>query len=227
MFPNRDRDREKRDRITVVRDVVEIVAIVAAGIWAFYIFAYENSFKPAHAPPAINMTVNAQKLSEHNGLIAVRIRTQLRNSSTVAVRLAAFSLTAYGRRVTLAPAKQPPRTNANEVELRAFYRWSKPVPVYSTAHLGKIVDSSATYDSQLGPGNDWDEDDMTYVPVGAFDLLTIKVNVLYVRDGTTGVKVRLTSTPQDGPDFVFDKNDLRINQFTVDPIDSLDLNQRL
>ena len=61
MFPHRDRNG-RDDRIAVVRDVVEVVAIVAAGIWAFYIFAYENSFKPSHAPPAINVKTTLQKL---------------------------------------------------------------------------------------------------------------------------------------------------------------------
>jgi hypothetical protein len=52
------------------------------------------------------------------------------------------------------------------------------------------------------------------------------VNVLYARTGITGLKVRLTGTPQGGPDFAFDRSDPRIYQFDVDPLDSLDLRAR-
>jgi hypothetical protein len=44
--------KQARDHhaVAIVRDVVEVVAIIAAGAWAFYIFAYENRIKPAMAP---------------------------------------------------------------------------------------------------------------------------------------------------------------------------------
>ncbi len=58
----------------------------------------------------------------------------------------------------------------------------------------------------------------------AFDLLTVRANVLYTRQGSSGFSVGLTNTPQLGPDFLYDKNDSRINQFVVDPLNSLDLN---
>lgn len=226
MFPNRNRDDEKRDRVTVTRDIVEVVAIVAAGIWAFYVFAYENSFKPAHAPPSINVSSSLEKLSQHDGLIAVRINTELKNSSSVPIRLLAIAVTAFGRDITLSPQRLPALRTSNEVELRTYYKRSAPVPLYSSAHLSKVVDPSAVYDSELGPGNDWNESEVIYVPLHKFDLLTLKVNVLYIRDGATGFKVRLTSTPETGPNFVFDKNDPRINQFDVDPLTSLDLNAK-
>ena len=37
--------------MAIVRDVVEVIAIVAAGIWAFYVFAYENRIKPSISNP--------------------------------------------------------------------------------------------------------------------------------------------------------------------------------
>lgn len=225
MFPHRDRNG-RDDRIAVVRDVVEVVAIVAAGIWAFYIFAYENSFKPSHAPPAINVKTTLQKLGAHDGLIAVRIRTELRNSSTVPVRLLGFALTLYGQRVTASSHELPQTITATNERLRGFYQTSPAVPVYSTAHLSKAVDPSATYDSQLAPDNSWDEEEVTYVPQRLFNLVTVSVNVLYTRDGTTGLRVRLAARPGRGPDFVYDQNDARINQFVVNPLDSLDLDAR-
>jgi hypothetical protein len=163
VFPKRERNG-RHDRIAIIRDIVEVVAIIAAGIWAFYVFAYENSFKPAHAPPVINVTTTIQSLSEHDGLIALRIRTELRNNSTVAVRLLAFALTLYGQRITLIPHKRAPIITPNEERLRAFYQTSRAVAVYSSAHIGKAVDPASGYDSELGPGNSWNEEEVAYVP---------------------------------------------------------------
>src|ERR1700727_3009702 len=69
--------------IAIVRDVVEVIAIVAAGIWAFYVFAYENRIKPSMASPEVDITSSIQRLSERNGLIAVGVRLELRNIGTV------------------------------------------------------------------------------------------------------------------------------------------------
>ena len=47
MFGRRERD----EPLATMRSVVEIVAIVAAGFWALYVFAYEQRSKPASEPP--------------------------------------------------------------------------------------------------------------------------------------------------------------------------------
>ena len=63
-------DREGPQRRTAaVRDVVEIVAIVAAGIWAIYTFVYVERLKPAWARPDVGLTASLHKLGERNGLV--------------------------------------------------------------------------------------------------------------------------------------------------------------
>jgi hypothetical protein len=225
VFPRRDRSGSD-NRLSTLRDVVEIIAILAAGIWAFYVFVYENNFKPSHAPPSINVTASIDKLGTHNGLIAVRIRVELRNSSSVSVRILANAVTVFGQHVALVSTKRLPLQTADEIELRAFYRASQSVPVYSSARLGKAVDPSSRFDSELDPGDSSSEEDVFYIPDKAFDLLTLRVNVLYAREGTKGLVVHIVATPQRGPDFLYDKNDVRINQFVVEPLDSLDLGTR-
>jgi hypothetical protein len=61
--------------IAIARDVIEIVAIIAAGAWAFYVFIYENRIKPSFAKPDINVTASIQRLGERNGMIAIGLRT--------------------------------------------------------------------------------------------------------------------------------------------------------
>jgi len=91
--------RPNRHAIAVVRDVVEIVAIIAAGAWAFYIFAYENRIKPATADPEVNVTASMQRLSDRNGLIAVSLHLQLHNIGTVRAHFLGMAVNVYGQRI--------------------------------------------------------------------------------------------------------------------------------
>jgi hypothetical protein len=43
--------------------VRDVVAIVAAGVWAFYVFAYENRIKPSLAGPEVNVVASMQRLN--------------------------------------------------------------------------------------------------------------------------------------------------------------------
>ena len=62
-----------------MRDVVEILAIVAAGAWAFYTFVYENQIKPTLEKPEAQVESVLTKLGERNGLVAVRSRVTIAN----------------------------------------------------------------------------------------------------------------------------------------------------
>lgn len=70
---------EGRSTIATIRDIVEIVAIVAAGVWALYVFVYEQRIKPASEPPAILLTGSMQKVGQHNGLVQISYSATVRN----------------------------------------------------------------------------------------------------------------------------------------------------
>jgi hypothetical protein len=53
-----DDGNRRHGAIRIVRDVVEIAAIVAAGLWAFYVFVYENRIKPSFLPPELAVTAS-------------------------------------------------------------------------------------------------------------------------------------------------------------------------
>jgi hypothetical protein len=46
------------------------VAIVVAGLWAFYVFAYENRIKPSFTNPQVEFNATMTKGAEQNGLPA-------------------------------------------------------------------------------------------------------------------------------------------------------------
>jgi len=85
----------------MVRDIVEIVAIVAAGIWAFYVFVYENRIKPTLQPPDVTITGSIERIGRVHGLDTIRLTTAVNNVGSTAIIFLAYSVTVTGARVAL------------------------------------------------------------------------------------------------------------------------------
>ncbi|HEX8806387.1 MAG TPA: hypothetical protein VF741_05535, partial [Candidatus Aquilonibacter sp.] len=66
-------------RFAIVRDVVEIVAIVLAGIWAIYVFIYTDRIEPFQKPVAPAVDASMQVVGAKGDLLAVRISESLKN----------------------------------------------------------------------------------------------------------------------------------------------------
>ncbi|MFZ0031969.1 MAG: hypothetical protein WAK84_08855, partial [Candidatus Cybelea sp.] len=90
--------RERNEPLGTLRDAVEVVAIVAAGIWALYVFAYEQRFKPASEPPSLRLTGSLYKLGTHNGLVQLAVKATIYNNGSTDATLIATGFTADGLR---------------------------------------------------------------------------------------------------------------------------------
>lgn len=173
----------------------EIVAIVAAGIWAFYVFAYENRIKPSLADPEVNVTASMQRLGERHGLIAVGIRLQLHNIGTVKAHFLGMALNVYGQRV----AEGRPQISSG----------------------GRLLQ----YDFSgyaLDPGSTLENERTFYVPQGRFDLLSLGFDAPYTKFDDATIPTHLEITPQ-GAARVATTLSSRIEQFNIMPVTSLDV----
>lgn len=210
----------ERDLISTIRDIVEIVAIVLAGCWAFYIFVYENRIKPSFAAPDVNVTASMQELGQRDGLIAIGLHVAFHNVGTVQARFLASALTVYGQRVT---ARKPshPVSPGIEYDSSYFSTVDSPVAVYTWAYVTSQGDASSPHESSLDPGSTIENDRIFYVPQGRFDLLTLGIDAPYTKyqdqmparlvfqpDG--GIKVDINVTP-------------RMDRFKIKTVTSLDI----
>lgn len=167
-----------------MRDIVEVVAIVAAGIWAFYVFAYENRIKPSLADPNVDVSATMRKLSERNGLIGVGLDVQFHNVGTVRAHFLGLAVNVYGQRIVGSASKVAPKPSRLEYEYSGFYRAAPPVPVYSIAfitQLGDPLSPKALQDLPLEPGSTANYERTFYVPQGRFDLLMLGVDAPYTK----------------------------------------------
>jgi len=208
--------------IAVVRDVVEIVAIVAAGFWAFYVFAYENRIKPSLADPEVNVVGSMQRLGERHGLIAVGIRLQLHNIGTVKAHFLGMAVNVYGQHVVASRPHVPSGRGLLQYNFSGYARTDSRVPVYSYAYITQLGDPSTGQDTALDPGSTLENDRTFYVPQGQFDLLTLGFDAPYTKFDDATIPAHLEVTPQ-GAARVVTTLSSRIEQFNIIPVTSLDV----
>lgn len=218
---SRRNDSGERDLTSTIRDVVEIVAIVAAGAWAFYVFVYENRIKPSFAKPDVNVTASMQRLSIHNGLIAVDLHVGLHNIGTVPARFLAVAYNVYGQRVM---SQTPPPHKADpgiDYDGSDFTRAGSRVAVYTWAYVDTQGNPLSPHETALDPGNTIENDRIFYVPQGRFDFLTLGIDAPYTKyEGT--MPASLVFQP-DGGIKVLTKLGPRTEQFNIKTLTSLDV----
>ena len=218
---SRRNETGERNAISTVRDLVEIVAIIAAGCWAFYVFVYENRIKPSFAAPDVNVTASMQKLSQRNGLIGIGLHVQFHNVGTVQARFLASAINVFGQRVTARKQRPHPTRAGIDYDGGDFFQTDPPVAVYTWAYVTDQGDPSSRHESWLDPGSSVENDRIFYVPEGRFDLLTLGIDAPYTKyhdsmpaslvfqpDG--GIKVNLQITP-------------RMERFNIKTVTSLDI----
>jgi hypothetical protein len=203
----------------VIRDVVEVLAVIAAGAWAFYVFVYENRIKPSFEQPEVNISASMWQLNERNGLIGVGLRIEFHNVGSVKANFLGFAANVYGQRVIPAkPVAQPEGTNLS-YEYRGFYRLRPPVPVYSWAYVTKSGNPATGVESVLDPGTTVENYRAFYVPQGQFDLLTVAIDAPYLK--TDGKQpARLDIQPGGGAKVVTEMTP-ELQQYDIEPVASL------
>ncbi|HYL26829.1 MAG TPA: hypothetical protein VEW74_03280 [Candidatus Nitrosotalea sp.] len=210
-----------RHVIAVVRDVVEIVAILAAGAWAFYVFAYENRIKPATADPEVNVTSSMRRLSDRNGLIAVSLHLQLQNIGTVRAHLLGMAVNVNGERIVASNRHAAYKHAGNQYDFEGFYRRERPVPVYTYAYITRLGNPKTGQDIVLDPGTSIEDDRTFYVPNDRFDLLTVYIDAPYTKFDQVPIRSHLAVTPQ-GAASIVTADSSKIQRYRFSPA-SLDI----
>ncbi len=209
--------------LAIVRDVVEVVAIVAAGVWAFYVFVYENRIKPSIAQPEIDVTASLQRLSERRGLIAAGLHLKFHNIGTVKAHFLGVAVNVYGQRVAFTASPRPvERSGGTYYGYDAYYRLEQDGTVYSFGYITHLGNPATRQDTELDPGTTIENYRTFYVPVGRFDLLSVGIDVPYTKYDERTLPAHLAVGPS-GDVRVVTSLSPRINQYNILPVTSLDV----
>jgi hypothetical protein len=162
----------------------EIAALIIAALWGIYIFVYQERIKPGYAPAQLEFNTFVSHTLTASGQEFVSIDTDLKNTGSAEIRLVGIAVSAYGLRFdkSVRPrADTHPGYQGWRDELRTLDT-TPPELLRSTAdlfaasgHGNRNVTIAAGGDLQQVPP-------ITFgVPHGKFDVLTVRMQVIYVK----------------------------------------------
>ncbi len=189
--------RERNEPLGTLRDAVEVVAIVAAGLWALYVFAYEQRFKPASEPPSLRLTGSLYKLGTHNGLVQLAIKATIYNNGSTNATLIASGFTADGLRY--APNRAP--TVDRSIEGLTVYQRDAHVAsrtlIYRTVEMTRLASPKYSSSFTLQPGQALPYSAIFAIKAGEFDAVAFYGSIAYSKRDVVGafpMKAKLTPT---------------------------------
>lgn len=189
---------EGHGAIATIRDIVEIVAIVAAGIWALYVFVYEQRIKPASEPPAVLLTGSMQRLGQHDGLVQIGYSAVVRNIGHTHVYLIGEGFVAVGVTYSAhgAPSTERPLPGLSRYQRDA--RVASQSVVYSVAEQTKFADAGYGSGFDVSPGEEVPFHGIILVRAGKIDSVVLYGSLAYTKTPVNGgYPTNVTHTSND------------------------------
>lgn len=168
------------------RDLIEIVAILAAGIWAIYVFAYEQRIKPAALPPSVLISGSLQKLGERNGLVQLGYKGTLRNTGSNDVSLIALGFTANGFRYATQGTPRLSTIAPGSTLYQRDARVGARTLVYRATELESFVNRRYGGDITISPGEEIPFSGIFLVKHGEFDSITFYGSAAFTKVAKEG-----------------------------------------
>jgi hypothetical protein len=164
-------------RARVVRDVVQVVALTAAAVWAVYTFWYQASFLPANEVPNVVLSSTLEIVGERDGFVALKAHLRAQNPGKARVRIISESINLVGSRFS--PVPSAPLGPAALPQGRQSWALGSGVDAAGSALLASQVDTpSSPSNLSLEPNEilerthvfrvskqDWDVATLTYYAV--------------------------------------------------------------
>lgn len=175
------RRHEAHTAIAKVRDIIEVIAIVAAGAWALYVFAYEQRIKPASEPAALLLTGTVHRIGEHKGLIQLEYNESARNIGQNEVYFIAEGFVAQG--LTYAE-KSALSIDRRDVGLSVFERDAHVAlrtVVYRAVELTNLVQRNYSGSFSLAPGQAVPFSGIFLVKAGEFDSVAFYGSIAFTK----------------------------------------------
>jgi hypothetical protein len=212
----------KRSRL--VRDVAEVVAIVLAGAWAIYTFAWQNLLVPAIRPPSLVATIQMRHVGNEGSLAVIRLDESLHNTGINTVHFLGYSITVLGERVRPSATALPAKTENGGNVLEPYYTFSKPSVVYRDAFLTQLADPTTGRDLFLYPGQLTTLTREFYVPRAKFTRLVAWLIATYTKNENRTIPTTMTIEPSGRPHFDSQAPDGVVFMYN-EPLAELDLSE--
>ena len=166
--------------VSIVRDVVEVAAIIAAGAWAVYTFVYAEHVKPASEAPAVTMTGSLHRMGERNGLIQYSFNAVVRNIGLSRVYIIADSLTVEGATYTTQGTPYTVTSGPETVYERSG-RILRTIPIFRDTELSRYANAKYRLGYIIDPGEEQPFSAIFLVRQGDADSITLYGAVAFAK----------------------------------------------
>lgn len=175
------RHHEAHSAIAKVRDTIEIIAIVAAGLWALYVFAYEQRIKPASEPAALLLTGSVHRLGEHKGLIQLEYNESARNIGQNEVYFIAEGFVAQGLTYAEKGSLTIDRGDGGLSMYERDAHVASRTVVYRAIELTNLVQRNYSGSFSLAPGQAVPFSGIFLVKAGEFDSVALYGSIAFTK----------------------------------------------
>lgn len=182
-------------RAATLSSILQIIALLTAGGWAFYTFVYEEQIKPAAEPINVTSDLSLEQMGEKNGFVAVRARILMRNNGKTAATVLGYTLNAAGIRLQLSAQPLPKTDDDTGSFLRyrsKYWREAGRELTTSIGMLTKEADAKAENHFGLPPGAEYFVDHTLYIDSRRFDALGVQLNFYYIKGEEKQVPLTLS-----------------------------------
>jgi hypothetical protein len=173
------------DPWTTLRHVVEAVAIIAAGVWAFYTFIYQEKIKPGQEPAAVAVNVAIRGLGHDRYRDYFALTRRFVNTGKTEVDLAADGFNVWGERYA---RRQVPITSIKP----NIQRYDATIPIASRrviAAFAELRDASIGgrkgYHIIVEPGASDTLESVYAVERGRYDLIEAQLIAVPIKTSDT------------------------------------------
>ncbi|MBC7881357.1 MAG: hypothetical protein H7Y37_08485 [Anaerolineae bacterium] len=171
-----------------ISHIVQALAILAAGFWAFYTFIYEDRIKPASEPPITSITTSLTPVGKKGPLIAIQAKTQLRNIGKVRIRLLADTFNVIG--VTVQTGKSEEK-HSGYLKSNLYSKEVKSQVLMKSGELLKGATANPNASYYLDPDESVNKDFIIYLPDNKFDLIRMKSVFVITKNFTRILPIKL------------------------------------
>lgn len=168
MFFGRRDAADRPHPVALVRDSVEILAIIAAGVWAVSTFLYNERIKPAADHEIVTPSVSVEVGPERGGVVPLTVHRTYVNNAHIALRVLATDDVVLGRRVDRAHRLKPGQA--------AF-----AVTPWQAVRERRTLYAPQGNSFTLNPGEVDDARIVVWMPARDFDQVRVYARVAYTR----------------------------------------------
>jgi hypothetical protein len=176
----------RASRYEELRHIVEIVALVAAGAWAFYVFIYQQWLKPLSEPPVLQSMAHLDEQALPHGNALLTITIDVKNIGVPALKMDGTIANIYGIRFAPIPGERVVRVQTTGISFVA-----RTQPIVERRLLVSLLFRNAPFGGssriELDPGSDVLYYPHVVVPRGRYDAVSVDYENCFERadDGAT------------------------------------------